>query len=74
LGAAAELVAAAGDSPEVCANEGAAINVADRIVTNSVGIFMAGFCQRPVATGKRQVRNAEGTVRATNPSRVIFSK
>jgi len=58
LGAAPELVAAAGDSPEVCANEGAAINVADRIVTNSVGIFMAGFCQGSVATGKRQVRNA----------------
>jgi len=52
VGTAAELVAAAGDSAGLCANEGAAINVADRIVTNSLGIFMAGFCQRPTTIGK----------------------
>jgi hypothetical protein len=66
LGAAAEVVAAAGDSAEVCANEGATINVVDRIVIKSVGIFMAGFCQRPTAIGKWQVRSREGKGRATN--------
>jgi glycerol-3-phosphate dehydrogenase len=60
LGAAAELVATPGDSAEVCANEGAAINIADRIVINAMGIFMAGFCQHRTATGKRQLRNMEG--------------
>jgi hypothetical protein len=33
-----------------------------------VGIFMAGFCQRSVATGKRQVRNAGANIRASNAS------
>ncbi len=50
--AAAEVAAEAGDSAVLCANAGTPINVADRIVINSVGVFIAGFCQQPVTIGK----------------------
>src|SRR6266487_1724977 len=44
--AAAGEVATAGDSAGLCANDGSAINVANRIVSNDVNVFMAGSCQR----------------------------
>src|SRR5947199_10558228 len=43
--AAVEPVAVAGDIAGLCAKEGSAINVANRIVSNDVNVFMAGSCQ-----------------------------
>src|SRR6266480_2802111 len=50
--AALGLDAPAGDAAVTCANEGAAINIANRIVTNSMGVFMDGFCQWLTTIGK----------------------
>ena len=47
-------MAAAGDEAVVWANEGVAINVANRIVINAVAIFMARIL--PVPDDKWQVR------------------
>jgi len=45
-------VATAGDAAGLCANEGVAINVANRIVINGINVFMTGFCQGAVTRDK----------------------
>src|SRR4029077_17293875 len=50
--AAAGEVATAGDTAGLCANEGSAISVANRIVINGINVFMTASCQRPVTSGK----------------------
>lgn len=50
--AAPGLDAVTGDEAVVCANEGGAIKVANRIVINGINIFMTTSCQRLATTGK----------------------
>src|SRR5437588_11523385 len=50
--AALEPDAVAGDVAEVCAHEGVAINVANRIVINDITVLLATSCQRWVMRRK----------------------
>jgi hypothetical protein len=70
LEAAEEPVEVAGDEAVVCANEGAAINVANRIVASGIDIFMAPILPVPGASDKfenRQVRTVVAGVSLAAP-------